>query len=160
MLQEKNVFSVDLKTKDVIRNNKDIVDLVCEKLNQNIDVIVHSSCISNDELYDNENIKDNLIDAGISKNEFSSLITEYLSDLVYDINKKQEFILITIGGETSFKSLKKLGSKYLQIIDTILPSIPLCIDINGKITVTKSGNFGTLNTLINIINYFDRLKTL
>ena len=158
LTQEKDVYCIDLKTKDIIENNKEYVDIICEKLQQNIDVVVHSSCITNEEINTNQNLQDNLIDAGIPKNEFAGLITNYLSDLIQEINQKQNFILIMIGGETSHKALKKIDSKYLQIIDAILPAIPLCVDSNGKIIVTKSGNFGTLNTLTEIINYFDKLK--
>ena len=158
MVDEKSCMCVNLEAEDIIENKKEFLDLILEKLSQNIDVIVHSSYISGEEINKNENIKDNLVDAGISKSEFADMITEYLSDLVAQINEKQEFILIMIGGETSFKSLKKINSKYLQIVDAILPAIPLCIDSNGKITVTKSGNFGNANTLIEIIDYFDRLK--
>ena len=155
--EEKEIFSVDLTINDIIGNNNNIIDVVCEKLSQNKDVIIHSSLIANGNS-STENLKENLIDAGIPKDELASLITNYLADLIEEINRKQDFILIMIGGETSFKSLKKINSKYLQIIDTILPAIPLCVDFNGKVIVTKSGNFGTLNTLIEIINYFDRLK--
>ena len=158
LTQEKDVYCIDLKTKDIIENNKEYVDIICEKLQQNIDVVVHSSCITNEEINTNQNLQDNLIDAGIPKNEFAGLITNYLSDLIQEINQKQNFILVMIGGETSHKALKKIDSKYLQIIDAILPAIPLCVDSNGKIIVTKSGNFGTLNTLTEIINYFDKLK--
>lgn len=156
--EEKEVYCINLTTKDVIENNKEIADEVCAKLSENKDVVVHSSYISSEDLNNNQNEQENLIDAGIAKNEFSSLITDYLSDLIKEINKKQNFILIMLGGETSYKALKKIDSKYLQIVDAILPAIPLCVDSKGKIIVTKSGNFGTLSTLIEIINYFDKLK--
>ncbi len=157
--QEKEIFSIDLTINDVLEQNKKIVDIACEKLAQKTDVIIHSSSIFNNNVdIENENIKEDLIDAGIPKDELANLITNYLADLIEEINHKQDFILIMIGGETSFKSLKKINSKYLEIVDTILPAIPLCVDFSGKVIVTKSGNFGTLNTLIEIVNYFDRLK--
>ena len=100
-----------------------------------------------------------MIDAGIAKDEFSSKITDFLSELTYEINLKAKFILITLGGETSYKCALKLNSTYLEVLDAIMPSIPLCIDMHGKIIVTKSGNFGTNSTLVDIINYFDKLKS-
>ena len=100
-----------------------------------------------------------MIDAGIAKNEISSKITDYLADLLYEINLKSKFILTTIGGETSYKCAKKLQSTYLEIIDNISPSIPLCVDANGQIIVTKSGNFGNCDTLKEILDYFGKLKT-
>ena len=96
--------------------------------------------------------------AGIAKDEFPTKITDFLSDLVYEINHKIKFILITIGGETSFKCASKIDSVCLEILDAILPAIPLCIDSNGKVIVTKSGNFGAPSTLCEIIDYFDKLK--
>ena len=63
-----------------------------------------------------------------------------------------------IGGETSYKCVSKINSKYLQVLDAIMPAIPLCIDANGKIIVTKSGNFGTFDTLVLIFEYFKELK--
>ena len=65
---------------------------------------------------------------------------------------------MTIGGETSYKCAFKINSAYLEIIDNIMPAIPLCIDANGKIIVTKSGNFGNCDTLINVLKYFEQLK--
>ncbi len=153
----KNIFSLDLTLEDIIRGqDENIINKISENLSNGYDVIIHTSNIKN-EIH-NENASDLLIDEGIAKDELPSKITEYLSDVVYEINYKNNFILIIIGGETSYKCTKKIGSKYLQIIDTILPAVPLCKDINDKIIVTKSGNFGTPNTLVDIINYFDKLK--
>ena len=99
-----------------------------------------------------------LIDEGIAKNEFSGKITDFISSLVLEVNLKSKFILVMIGGETSYKCALKIKSAYFEVLDVILPAIPLCMDMHGKIIVTKSGNFGNQNTLIDILNYFDRLK--
>ena len=90
------------------------------------------------------------------KNEFSSKITDFLSELVYEVNLKTPSILIIVGGETSFKCASKINSTYLEILDAIMPAIPLCKDINGNIIVTKSGNFGTTTTLLDILDYFNK----
>jgi len=34
----------------------------------------------------------------------------------------------------------------------------LCIDANNRYITTKSGNFGTVDTLVEILNYFEKLK--
>lgn len=155
--ENKNIFFVDLKTKDIISGiNEDMINNISSKLNEGIDVVVHCSDIK-DEIH-LEEAKDELIDAGIAKCDFPSIITNFLAELCYEINLKSKFILITIGGETSFKCAKKINCTYLEILDAIMPAIPLCMDIHGKIIITKSGNFGSNTTLIDILNYFDKLK--
>lgn len=153
----KNIFFVDLKTKDVISElNENTINEICSKLNEGIDVVVHCSDIKDEINY--EEAKNDLIDAGIAKCDFPSIITNFLAELTYEINLRSKFILITIGGETSFKCAKKIDCTYLEILDAIMPAIPLCIDIHGKIVITKSGNFGSNTTLIDILDYFDKLK--
>lgn len=153
-----NIFFVDLTLEDVIKGiNNDIINKIVEKLNLKTDVVVHSSYLNNEII--SEKGKELLIDAGIAKNEISNIITDYLADLLYEINLKSKFILTTIGGETSYKCARKIESAYLEIIDNVMPAIPLCIDANGQIIVTKSGNFGNYDTLVNVINYFEKLKS-
>lgn len=152
-----DIHFIDLTLKDILDGiNDNLINEICEKLNSKIDVVVHSSYLNNEII--SEKGKELLIDAGIAKNEISSKITDYLADLLYEINLKSKFILMTIGGETSYKCAFKINSAYLEIIDNIMPAIPLCIDANGKIIVTKSGNFGNCDTLINVLKYFEQLK--
>ena len=68
---------------------------------------------------------------------------------------EKQAILVTVGGETSYKCCRALGSKNLQILDRVVPAIPLGVDNKGQYIVTKSGNLGTPNTLIDIIKYFE-----
>ena len=53
-----------------------------------------------------ENAAGKLIDEGISKEELATRITDYLAKLAQKIKQKAEFILITIGGETSYRCSK------------------------------------------------------
>lgn len=155
--EKKGIFYVDLTIENIVNGlDNETLEEIIEKLQQGKDVTIHSSNINN-ELLDDESLNI-LIDAGIARDEFSDKITDFLSDLVYKINLKSNFILIMVGGETSYKCAYRIESKYLEIQDAIMPAIPLCKDANGKIIVTKSGNFGSLNTLVDIINYFDRLR--
>ena len=157
--EKENAFFVDLHVKDIFTEiDEGLVNLIVEKLNSNVDVAVHCSEIQKE--IDSEETNNMLIDAGIAKHDFASKITDYLANLIEKINSKSNFILISIGGETSYKCLDKINSAYLEILDAIMPSIPLCKDKNGKIIVTKSGNFGTTNTLVDILNYFDRSKNV
>lgn len=152
---KKELFFVDLEISNIIEGiSENLIQTINEKLSQGLDVVLHSSYI-NKEILD-ENDLNQLIDAGIAKNEFPSKITDFISNLVYEINLKNDFILIMVGGETSYKCAKKIDSAYFDILDAISPSVPLCKDKNGKFIVTKSGNFGHTNTLIEILDYFNK----
>ena len=155
--EKRNASFVELTLKDVIEEPKEeLINSISQKLQEGIDVVVHPYKI-HDEL-SNEEGEGILIDAGIAQNELPSKITDFLSNLTYEINLKCKFILILVGGETSYKCASKIKSAYFEVLDVILPAIPLCMDMHGKIIVTKSGNFGNFTTLIEILNYFDRLK--
>ena len=153
--EKSEIYFVDLEIKNIIDGiSEELINDINEKLSKNIDVVVHSSYI-NKEITQDEALNQ-LIDAGIAKDEFPSKITDFLSDLVYEINQKSEFILIIVGGETSYKCASKIESAYLNVLDAILPAVPLCVDKNGKYLVTKSGNFGYVNTLVEIVDYFKK----
>ena len=96
-----------------------------------------------------------LIDEGITKEALSNRITGYLAELAREIKKRREFIIVTIGGETSHACCDAIGAKYLQVVDAILPAIPLCIDSTAQLVVTKSGNLGTTSTLVEIVRYLE-----
>ena len=152
--EKKEIFFVDLEIKDIINglseeNKKNII----ENLKNGVDVAIHSSYI-NKEILD-ENDLNQLIDAGIPKVEFPSKITDFLSELTLEIQSECNFILVLVGGETSYKCANKINSVYLNVLDAILPAVPLCIDKNNRYIVTKSGNFGTIDALVKIIDYFN-----
>lgn len=84
----------------------------------------------------------------------SLMLMNYLSSLSKSIVKKQDLIFVTVGGETSYRCCNAIGSKQLQLIDEIEPTIPVCLDHEAQWIVTKSGNMGTPNTLVNIVKYF------
>ena len=140
--QEKpNIYCVELTTKDIIFPlYENISQDISQKLSCGIDVIVHSSNIKSE--LNREEAENILIDAGVAKEEFPAMITDYFAKLVREISVISEFVLITSGGETSYKCAQKMDSKYLEILDTIFPFVPLSIDAHGRVIVTKSGNFG------------------
>ena len=152
--EKKEIFFIDLEIKDIIHGlDEEAMANIVKNLNNGVDVAIHSSYI-NKEILD-ENDLNQLIDAGIAKAEFPSKITDFLADLVEKIESLCDFILILVGGETSYKCANKINSVYLNILDAILPAVPLCIDKNDKFIVTKSGNFGTVDTLVQIVDYFN-----
>lgn len=143
-----------LTLKDIINGvSENIVRRVLDNLVQDNIVAVHVCGVL--EEVKNEEGKNILIDEGITKEALSKRITKYLAELVLEIKKQAEFILITIGGETSRACCSVIESKYLQVADAILPAIPLCLDSSAQLVVTKSGNLGTTSTLVEIIQYLE-----
>ena len=63
--------------------------------------------------------------------------------------------MITLGGETSYKCCRAIGAYQLQLVDEVAPAIALSLDHNAQWIVTKSGNLGGANSLIDILKYFE-----
>ena len=148
-----NTYFIDIHLDDIL--NPDIEQMsnrIVQNLGKDNIVIVHVSKLDEELSLDTE--YDKLIDNGITKEKLASNITDYLSDIAQKTSEKASFVLITIGGETSYKCLNKMQCKYLQMADAILPAVSLCIDSNARFIVTKSGNMGSATALVDIINYF------
>lgn len=149
-----NTYFIPLKLENVLKDPDDaIVERIVSNLEKDNIVAVHVSEF--EEELSNDDAKSRLIDEGITKEELATKITDFLSKLAFLVKQKAEFILVTIGGETSYRCSKAINCEYLQVVDAILPSIPLCMDSNAQLMVTKSGNFGTSTTLIDIVKYFE-----
>ena len=148
-----NVYSIDLKLQDILSNDTDsMADRIVHNFGKNNVVVAHVSKIE-DEMAEDKG-RETLIDEGITKEALASMITDYLADLAQKVKKMSECVLITIGGETSYKCTKALNCGYLQVVDSILPAISLCMDSNAGFVVTKSGNMGSITALVDIVNYF------
>ena len=148
-----NTYFIDIHLDDILNPAiNQMAERVVHNFGKENVVIVHVSKLDEEIMMDEG--KEKLIDNGITKEKLAVIITDYLSDLSEKISELSSFILITIGGETSYKCLRKIDCKYLQMTDTILPAVSLCIDSNARFIVTKSGNMGSATALIDIINYF------
>lgn len=148
-----NVYSIDLKLQDILSNDSDaMADRIIHNFGKDNIVIAHVSKIQ-DETQE-EKGKERLIDEGITKEMLASMITDYLANIAQKVKKMSECILITIGGETSYKCTNAVNCEYLQVVDSILPAISLCMDSNAGFVVTKSGNMGSITALVDIVNYF------
>lgn len=148
-----NTYFIDLRLEDILNPDMNsMANRVVQNLGKNNVVVVHVSKLE-DDLKEELN-SEKLIDEGITRESLAIKITDYLAELAYLTNSLSSYILITIGGETSYKCTKAIDCRYLQVVDNILPAISLCMDSNAKFVVTKSGNMGTVTALIDIINYF------
>lgn len=150
-----NTYLLNLRLGDILDGLTSLIlQRVILNLVKNNIVMVHVGEIENEIDDENSKQRERLIDEGISREDLAYKITDYLSELLQEVKKVKDFILVTIGGETSFKCCKALGAEFLQVIDAVLPSIPLCMDANAQLLITKSGNLGSSNTLIEIMKYF------
>jgi len=141
-------YVLELSLEDVLTEPSDeLIERILEHLETEKIVGVHINISDKDE-------EEKLKELSIEKEKISKIITDYLANLSSKVIKKQNLIFITIGGETSYKCCNAIKSKQLQLIDEVEPAIPLCLDIDAQWIVTKSGNFGMPNTLVNILKYF------
>ncbi len=150
-----NVFFIAIKPQDIFSNDySEIASRALSNLGKNNTVIIHSSELTSDT----EELTSLLIEQELAKDVFISKICDFLAAAARMVLSQKEAILVTVGGETSYKCCRAVGTKNLQIIDTVAPAIPLGIDKKGQYIVTKSGNLGNKNTLIDIIRYFERVN--
>lgn len=146
-----NVNFISLNTKDIINGVcEDMVDRIVNNLKSGVTVVVHTSYL----ITNFDGFSDDSFNAELTKERLAGLITDYLADLSSRVLEDIDAILITLGGETSYKCCKAIHSNELKLVDEVAPAISLCSDINNKWIVTKSGNLGNTKTLIEILNYF------
>lgn len=147
-----NTYSVSLTVDDYINGIcDDVLDRISERLCANNVVVIHSS-----DICQTPDLQALLIEHELTKKQFATKIVDLLADVTKRLEQKKEFLLITVGGETSFECCKQLGCEYLNIVDAVAPAIPLCKDNNSRLIVTKSGNLGNVNTLVEILKYIER----
>lgn len=144
---------IALETSEILNGvNDNLVERVVTNLNSGVTVCIHTS----DLITNFDGFSEDSFNAELTKEKFASMITDYLADLTQKVTEKIKFILITLGGETSYKCCKAINSNELQLLDEVAPAISICSDINQKWIITKSGNLGNSNTLIEILNYLTR----
>ena len=115
---------------------------------------MHSSKLSATD----DELSATLIDAELTKDTFAGVISDFLAKICGKVSEKLNPVFITIGGETTYKCCKALDSKNLFLIDEVTQAIPLCLDKNSHWLISKSGNLGNSNTLVDIINYFNKYE--
>ena len=146
-----NVNFIALEERDILCGiNDELVARIITNLKKGTTVCVHTSnLIANFDGFSDDSDR-----AELTKEKFASMITDYLANLTKDVLSEVEVILITLGGETSYKCCSKINSKMLKLVDEVAPAISICSDANSQWIVTKSGNLGKSKTLIDILDYF------
>ena len=147
------IFSITLSTEMVLNEITDeFLEKILARLRNGETVLVHSSKLLDDfDGFSDESLKDEL-----TRTKLATKITDFLAELTKRIIEKQQVILITLGGETSYKCCDAISSKELSMKDEVAPAIALCVDYKNQWIITKSGNLGTPRTLIEILNYIDK----
>lgn len=146
-----NVNFIALETRDILDGVKpELVERIITNLKSGVTVVVHTSHL----IANFDGFSDDSFNAELTKEKLSIMITDYLAVLTKLVLEHINVILITLGGETSYKCCKAIHSNELKLIDEVAPAISICSDINKKWIVTKSGNLGNTKTLIEILDYF------
>ena len=145
-----NINFIPLDTKDILEGVKEeLVDRIITNLKSGVTVCIHTSNL----IANFDGFSEDSYNAELTKEKLAGMITDYLAELTKTVTEKIEVILITLGGETSYKCCKAINSNELKLVDEAAPAISISSDINRKWIITKSGNLGNSNTLIEILNY-------
>lgn len=149
---DENSICITLDTETILGGVSDeLVDRIVNNLGQNNIVVVHTSAV----VKNFDGFSDTSMNAELTREKLASMITDYLADLTKRVIERKKLILILLGGETSYKCCSAIGANQLQLMDEVAPAIALSKDHNEQWIVTKSGNLGGTNTLIDILRYFE-----
>lgn len=147
-----NILMINLDLQSILNGvSEELVERCVNNLDKNYVVVVNTSHL----IINFDGFSDESLNADLTKATLATTITDFLAELTKKVIERKEAILITLGGETSYKCCHAIGAEQLQLIDEVAPAIPLCMDHNARWIVTKSGNLGNNNTLIDIIKYFN-----
>ena len=148
---EENSLVIELNMNNIMSGvEEELVQRIVSNLSGNNVVLVHTSNL----LKNFDGFGDNV---DLTRSDFASAITDFLAELTQKVLERTNAILITLGGETSYKCCNAINASQLKLVDEVLPAIALSKSVSSnQWIVTKSGNLGGVNTLIEIINYFTR----
>lgn len=151
---EENLLVIELDLNTILNGvQESLVDRVVSNLGNDNIVLVHTSNL----LINFDGFSDDTMEADLTKAGLASSITNFLAELSKRVLDKKKAILITLGGETSYKCCNAVDANQLKLIDEVLPAIALSKNVNSdQWIVTKSGNLGGVNTLIEILKYFEK----
>ena len=133
---------------------QELIDRIVKNLGTKNTVLVNTSYL----MKDFDGFSDDHLNSELSKEDLASKITDFLAKLTQIIVMQRDVILITIGGETSYKCCAAIDSMQLHHVDEVLPAIALSIDHKAQWIVSKSGHIGSEHSLIDILNYFEKHK--
>ncbi|MBE7711134.1 MAG: hypothetical protein E7Z92_03235 [Cyanobacteria bacterium SIG31] len=143
---------IALESREILEEvNDDLIERIVTNLKSGVTVCVHTS----DLVANFDGFSEDSFNAELTKEKFASMITDYLAVLTQKVLEKIDVVLITLGGETSYKCCKSIESNELLLVDEVIPAISICVDIKQKWIITKSGNLGNSNALVDILKYLE-----
>ena len=150
-----NKYFVELDMTGILSGvNNDFAQKIIDKLGENNIVVINVSNLINNF----DGFSEDSLNADMTKSKLLEHVSAFLAELTKIIVEQKEVILITLGGETSYKCCTEINSTQLQIIDEVTPSIALTLDHKSQWIVSKSGHIGNEHSLIDILNYFEKHK--
>lgn len=150
-----NKYFVELDMQTILGGvNINFAEKIINKLGENNIVVINASNLINNF----DGFSDDSLNADMTKSKLIEHICAFLSELTKIIVAEKEIILITLGGETSYKCCTEINSNQLQIIDEVIPAVALTLDHKAQWIVSKSGHIGNEHALIDILNYFEKHK--
>jgi len=124
-----------------------------EAIKANRDLVIHTNAIYNEEKLINKKL---MLKYKLSFRELEIHIKTFLGELISKILKNNCVRnLFLTGGDIALGVCEELGIYDMDILDELLPGIPLAIASykNYKLNIiTKAGGFGKKDTLYNLIN--------
>ncbi len=154
--EELKPFDLNIDIEEVCSNRKTILKHYLTNAITVIEngqhLVVHTDSIYNDK----ENINNTLMKKyNLSFRELELTIRKFLGELTAEIVRNSPVRnLILTGGDIVLGVCSALGIQYLNIIDELLPGIPLSMansnNINLKV-ISKAGGFGDKDTLLKLI---------
>ncbi len=151
---EENSLVIELDMNTVLSGvQPELVDRIVSNLTGDNIVLVHTSKL----LINFDGFSEDTMNADLTKAGLANEITDFLSELAKQVLEKRKAVLITLGGETSYKCCDAINANQLKLIDEVLPAIALSKSAGAdQWIVTKSGNLGGVNTLVEILKYFEK----
>ncbi|MGN1125049.1 MAG: four-carbon acid sugar kinase family protein [Candidatus Gastranaerophilaceae bacterium] len=147
-----NTYFIELDMNTVLGGVRDdIVDRIVNNLGEKNIVVVNASNL----IKNFDGFSDDSFNTDMTKTKLMEHVSSYLAELTMAVTNRRDVILITLGGETSYKCCTAINSNQLQIIDEIAPAVALTLDHKAQWIVSKSGHIGNSNSLIEILRYFD-----
>ena len=145
---EEKSLVIELNMDTVLQGVRDeLVERVVSNLNGDNVVLIHTSKLLNNF----DGFSEDTANADLTKSGLANVVTDFLADLTQRVLSRVKAVLITLGGETSYKCCNKIDANQLQLIDEVLPAIALSKSaMADQWIVTKSGNLGGVNTLLEI----------
>lgn len=150
-IEDKYFIELDMNT--VLGGvNKTFVENVINKLGDENVVVVNASNLINNF----DGFSDDSLNADMTKYKLTEHVSAFLAELTKEVVSQKEVILITLGGETSYKCCTEINSNQLQIIDEVVPAVALTLDHKAQWIISKSGHIGSEDSLVEILQYIKR----